>query len=51
MLAMIVLGVVTLTVAVLGRRAWTAADAAPASECDPSDLPRGPEALGLSDPR
>ena len=51
MLAMIVLGVVTLTVAVLGRRAWTAADAAPASECDPSDLPRGPEALGLSDSR
>ena len=51
MLAMIALGLVSLAVALLGRRAWTAADAAPASEGDPSDLPRGPEALGLSDPR
>ncbi len=51
MLAMIALGLVTLAVAVLGRRAWTAAVAAPPSDGDPSDLPRGPEALGLSDPR
>ena len=51
MLAMIALGLVTLAVAVLGRRAWTAAVAAPSSDGDPSDLPRGPEALGLSDPR